>query len=121
MKYKKSDEYCLSHFGLKPHFTNMTYKAFLILSVCDEPMLESGKIADIPGIGAPGPDGLVNIPVELDGTTSVTFTTPISELTQIKVKPTNVLVDDVVRVTVTLTDTDGVNTDLVSEIPSSCL
>lgn len=83
-------------------------------------MLEDGKIADIQGIGSPGNDGFVNIPVPKDKLVSITFTTAPSELTQIKVKPTNnAQPDDIVRITVTLTDTDGVNTDLVSDISIS--
>lgn len=72
-------------------------------------MLEGDKIVGIDGIGTPGPDGLVEIPVNPStNTVPVTFTTPPSEITQVKVKPpTGTEPNDEVTVTVTFTDTDG--------------
>lgn len=79
-------------------------------------MLEGDKISPIPGMGTPGPDGLTNIPTDDDGTVTVTFSTPPTELTQVKVRPPpGTQPGDEVTVTVTYTNEDG------EEVPKVCI
>ena len=83
-------------------------------------MLEGDRSAPIVGAGTPGPDGLVELPTT-DGSVTVTFPTPPTELTQVKVKPpTGTQPGDVVTVTVTYTDENGNKQPKVSnyEIPN---
>ena len=81
---------------------------FCTITVCDEPMLEGDKVAPIPGLSEPKPDGFVEAPVEEDGTVTASFPNTPSELTQVQVKrPSDVDPEDEVEVTVTYTDEDG--------------
>ena len=71
-------------------------------------MLEGDRIVPIPDIGTPAPDGLVDLPFDRDGKVRVTFTTPVSELSTLQVRPPfDALPGDYVTVNVTYTDEDG--------------
>lgn len=50
-------------------------------------MVDGEKNAPITGAGTPDPDGTTEVPLKPDGSVTITFETPPSELTQVKVTP----------------------------------
>lgn len=73
--------------------------------------MEGETLANIPNAGAPGPDGLVPLTVNPDGSLpSIPLSTPAREVTLVRVKPTGADPGDQVTVTVTFTQADGTTT-----------